>query len=247
MNVLIVFSHPETESSFNAAMLQRSVETLEAQGHEVKVSNLYKMNFNPVASGDDFIERRFPDQLQYDREQKFAAQNGFFAPDIAEELEKVQWCDMLILHFPLYWFSMPAIMKGWIDRVFVNSVIYGAGKRYETAGLAGKKAMVVTSCGGYESMFEPDGLLGDIKVALWHIHNGMLHYTGCQVLEPFVAYSPVFYGPEKAGQYLDEYAERLKGLETDEPMKFHYTHEFDENFKLKADIEPRSVGHKREK
>ena len=78
-----------------------------------------------------------------------------------------------------------------------------------------------------------------------HIHNGMLHYTGCKVLEPFVAYSPVFYGQERCKDYIEEYAYRLRHWQTDKPMEFHYTYEFDKNFKLKADIEPRSVGHRR--
>ncbi|EAQ64172.1 NAD(P)H quinone oxidoreductase, putative [Marinomonas sp. MED121] len=137
-------------------------------------------------------------------------------------------------------------MKGWVDRAFVSSVIYGAGKRYEKGGLKGKKAMVVTSCGGYESMFKADGLLGDLNVALWHIHNGIFHYTGCEVLPPYVAYSPTYYSQEQCVQYLDYYSDRLKSLESEKPLDFHYTHEFDENFKLKKEIEPRSTGHRRD-
>ena len=70
------------------------------------------MNFNPVASKADFQARRFPERLQYDREQKFAVENDALAADISAELEWLTWCDHLVLQFPLYWFSMPAIMKG---------------------------------------------------------------------------------------------------------------------------------------
>lgn len=73
MKILIVYAHHESKS-FNAALLARSVETLTRHGHEVKISDLYAMNFNPVATAADFRERRFADVLQYDREQKFAHQ-----------------------------------------------------------------------------------------------------------------------------------------------------------------------------
>jgi NAD(P)H dehydrogenase (quinone) len=151
MKVLIVYAHQETQS-FNAALLTRSVEVLTAHGHEVRVSDLYAMGFNPVATADDFHERRFPDRLQYDREQKHNYQGDSLSDDIAGEIEKLLWCDLLILQFPLWWFSVPAIMKGWIDRVFVNGAIYGSGRRYDTGGLNGRRAMVVTSTAAYPGM-----------------------------------------------------------------------------------------------
>ena len=69
-------------------------------GHEVQVSDLYAMGWDPVASGEDFTERRFPEQLQYDREQKTAVAARTFRGDVAEEIEKVVWCDLLVLQFP---------------------------------------------------------------------------------------------------------------------------------------------------
>lgn len=244
MKVFILYAHPEPEQSFNAALLKRSIEALEAEGHEVVVSDLYKMKFNPVASGGDFAVRRFPDRLQYDREQKYALQHDALSPDILAEIEKVQWCDLFITQFPLYWFSMPAIMKGWFDRVFVNSLIYGAGKRYETGGLKGRKAMVTVTAGAYESMFQPNGLLGDLEVALWHIHNGTFHYTGFEVLPPFVSWSPVHNGQEACDAYLDQYAQRLRNLDRLEPLQFHPQTDFGEDFLLKPEIKPRSAGHR---
>lgn len=247
MKYLIVFAHPEHERSFQRSLLDHAVSALEGAGHEVIVSDLYGMTFNPVASGDDFKTRRFEDRLQYDREQKAAVANGSLADDIAAELDKLLWCDVLVLQFPLYWFSMPAIMKGWIDRVFVNSLIYGAGSRFETGGLKGKRAMVCTSTGGFDTMFSPDGLLGDINVALWHIHHGTLHYTGFSVLPPFVAWAPVRAGDEACAAYHEAYAARLLDASEAEPqaapMPFHNTADFGEDFKMSADVEPKTVGH----
>ncbi len=129
--------------------------------------------------------------------------------------------------------------------MFVNSVVYGAGKRYENGGLKGRKAMVVTSCGAYPEMFEPDGVMGDINVALWHLHNGTLFYTGFEVLPAFVAYSPVFLGQEACDKYLNDYSTRLKNIDTTKPMKFHPLTDFGTDFKLKPDVTPLSAGHRR--
>jgi NAD(P)H dehydrogenase (quinone) len=245
MNVFILYAHPEPDASFQAALLKKGIDTLESQGHEVVVSDLYKMGFNPVASASDFSTRRFPDRLQYDREQKFAVDNDTLPEDVKAELKKVFWCDLFIVQFPLYWFSTPAILKGWFDRVFVNSVVYGAGKRYENGGLKGRKAMVVTSCGAYPEMFEPDGVMGDINVALWHLHNGTLFYTGFEVLPPFVAYSPVFLGQESCDKYLSDYSTRLRTIDTSEPMKVHPLTDFGPDFKLRPEVTPASAGHRR--
>src|SRR5689334_11951689 len=114
MNILVVYAHPEP-ASFNRALLQAAVETLAGEGHEVVVSDLYAMGFNPVAGPGDFTERRFPDALQYDREQKHATERQLYTPDIQAEIDKLVRCDLLILQFPLWWFSTPAILKGWID------------------------------------------------------------------------------------------------------------------------------------
>lgn len=245
MKYLIVFAHPENEHSFQRSLLDFSVSALEKAGHEVHVSDLYAMNFNPVASKADFESRRFPDRLQYDREQKHAVDQNTLPADVAAELEWLTWCDTLVLQFPLYWFSMPAIMKGWIDRVFVNTVIYGAGKRFETGGLSGKRAMVCTSTGGFDTMFQPDGLLGDMDAALWHIHHGMLHYTGLDVLPPFVGWAPVRVGDEKCEQYHEEYADRLLNAATTTPMAFHNTADFGPDYKMLPEVTPCTVAHRR--
>lgn len=246
MKYFIVFAHPENEHSFQSSLLKHSVSVLESAGHEVHVSDLYAMNFNPVASTTDFETRRFPERLQYDREQKFAVEQNTLAADISTELEWLAWCDHLIFQFPLYWFSMPAIMKGWIDRVFVNTVVYGAGKRFETGGLAGKRAMVCTSTGGFDEMFQPDGLLGDMDAALWHIHHGMLHYTGLKVLPPFVGWAPVRVGDEKCAQYHQEYAARLLSAASTTPMAFHNTSDFGADYKMRPEVTPNTVAHRRD-
>ena len=244
MKVLIVFAHHETKS-FNTALLARSVEELTALGHEVQVSDLYAMQFNPVATATDFRQRRFPDVLQYDREQKYSHQHQSFSDDIAGEIEKLLWCDLLILQFPLWWFSVPAIMKGWIDRVFVNGAVYGAGRRYDTGGLRGRRAMVVTSTAALEGMAAPDGLVGSLDVILWPIQNGTLAYAGCSVLPPFVSWNVNFVDEATRRGYLDDYGARLSRLEQTEPMFFHPLGDFGTDWRLKPGVEARAAGQRK--
>ena len=245
MKVLIVFAHPEPRS-FGAALLDQSLRTLGAGGHEVEVSDLYRMDFDPVARGSDFTERRFADRLQYDREQKHASQRGAFVTQIQAEIDKLLWCDLLILQFPLWWFSVPAIMKGWIDRVFANGTVYGSGgMRFDNGGLKGRKAMLAITTGCMPGMVEPDGLLGGIDVILWPLHHGTFGYSGLASLPPFLAWSIHYTDDEARERYLAAYAERLRGIETVEPLPSHGLGDFGADWRLKPGIEPRTAGHRR--
>ena len=245
MNVFIVFAHHEPKS-FNAALLARSVAQLKALGYKVQVSDLHAMHFNPLAGAQDFTARRFPDQLQYDREQKYAQEHQAFAPDIQAEIDKLLWCDLLILQFPLWWFSVPAILKGWIDRTFVNGVAYGKGRRMDTGGLKGRRAMMTVSTGCYENMVAPDGLLGDLNANLWHLQAGTLAYVGFEVLPPFMSWSIHYTDAARRGSYLDAYAERMRELETLQPLFFHPTRDFGPDWRLKPGVAPATVAHRRE-
>jgi NAD(P)H dehydrogenase (quinone) len=110
MKVLIVCA-TMSGRSFNASMLDTATVTLQASGHEVRLSNLQAMNFDPVTRPKDFAELKDPAHIRYDLEQRYAVEQGAFSDDIASELDKLLWCDCLILQFPLYWFSFPAIIK----------------------------------------------------------------------------------------------------------------------------------------
>ncbi len=80
------------------------------------------MQFNPIASKADFLELNQPEYFNYALEQRNASKNQLLAHDIQAETEKVKKADLVILNFPLYWTSVPAILKGWIDRVFVSGL-----------------------------------------------------------------------------------------------------------------------------
>ena len=227
MKVLIVHAHPEPKS-FTAALRDQAVATLEGQGHEVQVSDLYAMNWNPVASADDFSSRENPEYLVYALEQRLGVKSQSLAPDIQQELDKLLWADLLILNFPIFWFSAPAMLKGWIDRVLVSGICYGGKRFYDQGGLSGKKALVTVTLGGREHMFGDGAIHGPLEDMLRPILRGTLAYVGFDVLQPFVAWHVPYISDEARQEFLKNYQQRLDHVSDDQPMEFPRLAQFDE-------------------
>lgn len=227
MKVLIVHAHNEPRS-FNSALKDCAVEQLTGAGHEVQVSDLYAMNWNPVASAADFGCRANPDYLVYALEQRHNFEAGTIAPDIAAEIAKVQWCDLLILNFPLYWFSEPAILKGWIDRVMISGVFYGGKRIYDRGGMRGKRALVSLTLGGREHMFGPEAIHGDIHTLLRPLLQGSLAYCGFEVLPPFIGYHVPYVSAEARAGILADYGRHLHTLDDQQPLVFPSMDDFDD-------------------
>lgn len=217
MNVFIVHAHPEPRS-FCAAMCGTALEHLRAAGHQVLLSDLYAIGFNPVASSADFGQRRNPGYLVYALEQRHGQESGTLAPDVRAEIDKLLWCDLLILNFPVFWFSTPAMLKGWIDRVLVSGLTYGGRRFYDRGGLAGKRAMISITLGGQPHMFGPGGIHGPLDDMLRHLLRGTLAYIGLAVLPPFVAWHVPYIDQDARGAILQHLRERLAGIESMEPL-----------------------------
>ena len=227
MNVLIVHAHPEPQS-FTTAMKDLAVQELSNAGHQVEVSDLYAMNFNPVASATDFGSRKNPDYLVYALEQRINYENQTIAPDIAAEIAKLVAADLVIFSFPLYWFSVPAILKGWIDRVLVSGLTYGGKRFYDQGGLKGKKALLSFTLGGREHMFGPDAIHGEIETMLRPVLRGTLYYVGMDVLPPFIGYHVPYISPEARQQILEDYKQYLQNLDQLQPLEFPTLEQFDD-------------------
>ncbi|MGX1085940.1 NAD(P)H-dependent oxidoreductase [Pseudomonas sp. AP3_22 TE3818] len=227
MNVLIVHAHPEPKS-FTAALRDQAVETLQSQGHQVRVSDLYEMNWNPVAGAGDFRARENPEYLVYALEQRRSSQEQTLAADIQQELDKLLWADLLILNFPVYWFSTPAILKGWIDRVLVSGICYGGKRFYDQGGLRGKKALVTVTLGGREHMFGDNAIHGPLEDMLRPLLRGTLAYVGMDVLQPFVGWHVPYITDEARQDFLKGYRQRLENIGEDHPIAYPRLSQFDD-------------------
>lgn len=209
-------------------MKDLAVGELQARGHSVVVSDLYDMNWNPVASAADFGSRSHPDYLVYALEQRHNCQEQTLAADIRSELQKLLDADLVIFNFPIYWFSMPAIMKGWLDRVLVSGICYGGKRFYDRGGLKGKQAMLAITIGSRPHMLVADGVHGELNDMLRPILRGTLAYTGMTVLPPFVACHVPYISDEARLKILADYREHLRSVDTLEPLKFVSLDDFDD-------------------
>src|SRR5215510_2266414 len=117
MNVFLVHAHPEPRS-FSSALARTAAETLSSAGHTVAISDLYAAGFDPVSGRRNFVTVRNADYYKQQQEEMYAAEHNGFAPELEAEIRKLEQADLLIFSFPLWWFGMPGILKGWVDRTF---------------------------------------------------------------------------------------------------------------------------------
>ncbi|XP_051985274.1 ribosyldihydronicotinamide dehydrogenase [quinone]-like [Xyrauchen texanus] len=128
---LIVYAD-QSPASFNAAARDAAVEALTVQGYKVLVSDLYAMNFKASAIVEDIKgDLKNSEHFVYNEEMMVAWQDSRLSDDITEEQQKLKQADLVIFQFPLYWFSVPAIMKGWIDRVLIQGSAFSIQRMYD--------------------------------------------------------------------------------------------------------------------
>ncbi|GME76005.1 unnamed protein product [Ambrosiozyma monospora] len=228
MKVLVVFAHPEPKS-LNGSLFKVTVEELKKLGHEVKTSDLYAMKWKSNIDAHDFPGfNQDENRLIIADESVKCYKKYSLTKDVMEEQEKIEWADLLIFQFPFWWYSMPAILKGWFDRVLANGFAYGIGfskekprgECYGEGYLKGKRAMLSITFGDPETSYSERGIEGDIFDLLFPIQHGLLFYPGMDVLEPFLIYECNTFPKENYEKAADLLRERLKNIEKDAPIAF---------------------------
>ena len=180
-------------------MRRTAAEALAGAGNSLVVSDLYRDNFDPVPGPGQFPSRSDPEYFDLMREQAHATATGAAAPDVVREQARVAWADVLLFQFPFWWWSMPAILKGWIDRVFANGFAYGE------RNLSGKAAMLCLTAETRASRFAGDAAYPILDP----IEGGILRYCGLKVLPCFVAAEILSIGDEARRQRLDDFRDHL--------------------------------------
>ncbi|XP_042689121.1 ribosyldihydronicotinamide dehydrogenase [quinone] isoform X2 [Centrocercus urophasianus] len=177
------------------------------------------MQFEPRATRNDIVGcLHNSNEFSYAVEMTEAYKKGCLSNDLIEEQKKVQEADLLIFQFPLYWFSMPAIMKGWMDRVLVQGFAHDFPNCYDSGLLKNKLAMFSFTTGGTEEMYAKGSMSGDIRYILWPMQHGIMHFCGVKVLEPHICFAPEYVSEEKRKEMLSAWAQRLKTLWKEEPI-----------------------------
>ncbi|MBD5405490.1 NAD(P)H-dependent oxidoreductase [bacterium] len=168
-NILLVYGHPKTPKSFNFDLKERLVETLKAHGHNVLVRDLYEISFNPLLSSKDL-------ELIH---------NNQIPDDIKKEQDFIRNADVIIFIYPIWWAGQPAIIKGYIDRVFS----YGFAYMYKGGKVVGllpdKKAIIINSNGNSTELYKKDGFYDAMKLL---VDKGIFAFCG------FSKVKHLFYG-----------------------------------------------------
>jgi NAD(P)H dehydrogenase (quinone) len=213
VRLFIVHAHHEP-ASFNSALTREATASLSAAGHEVVVSDLYAMGFDPVSDRRNFKTVKDPNYLKQQNEESYASENNGYAVELQAEMDKLAWCDALILQFPLWWLGLPAILKGWVDRVFAVGRTYGGGRYFNRGILAPRRAMCSVTVGGPADAYSSVGAYGPLDPILRPINHGILGFVGFAVVEPFVVHAPARMSQEGRVDCLRAYRSRLLSLAT---------------------------------
>jgi NAD(P)H dehydrogenase (quinone) len=119
----------------------------------------------------------------------------------------------------MWWFSVPAMLKGWIDRVFANGVAYRYPEVPAWSGFLGGKRGMLVMTSSYEPSSFSDDSVGELTHVLHPLLHGTLAYTGMQVIDPFIAYAADSVDQDTRRRYLAELSARLSALPRSEPVR----------------------------
>ncbi|MEL1265571.1 NAD(P)H-dependent oxidoreductase [Pseudoxanthomonas putridarboris] len=164
MHALIVTAHPRPES-LTHAVAARLAEGVAASGHTAEIANLAAEGFDPRFNANDIAVhlRQAPP-----------------AADVLAEQARLDRADALVLVYPVYWWSMPGLLKGWIDRVFTNGWAYDEDAEGRLAKKLQRLAVHLVAIGGADMRtYARHGYFGAMKTQIDH---GIFGYCGARVM-----------------------------------------------------------------
>jgi NAD(P)H dehydrogenase (quinone) len=226
VRALIVHTHHEPKS-FCGALFRQAVQTLSEAGHEVVTSDLYSERFDQISDRRNFSSVFDAEYLKQQLEERHASEVNGFAPELEIEIRKLESCDLLIFTFPLWWFSMPAILKGWVDRAFPMGRIYGDEKLYENElGKTQKRALIIMTIGGPRETYSGYNINPSLENVLAPIQHGVFWFNGFLPLDPFIVWRPARISEEERKTYLSQLDERLRHLDQETPLRLPHLRDF---------------------
>lgn len=251
VHVLWVSAHPEPRS-LGGALRDEGVRAATGAGHEVQVSDLYAMGWKATVDADDFDRGESGERLRVAEQSQRALRAGTLRDDIRAEHDKLDWADVVVVQFPLWWYGMPAILKGWFDRVFVKGFAYGVtdpehpGRtlRYGQGNLAGKRALTVVTTGSPAPALGPRGINGQLDQVLFPLLHGTLWYTGMTVLPPVAIYGADRIDDDQYAHAAAALADRVTAIGDTEPIAFRQQNggDYDSDLVLRPEHAPDSSG-----
>lgn len=163
MKHLIVYAHPNPES-LNHAILDTTVNALKKNGHEVVVRDLYALDFQPVLKPEDTESMKA----------------GQTPNDIKTEQEFITEADVITFIYPIWWAGLPAILKGYVDRVFAYGFAYVPSEEGIIKLLKGKKGFIINIHSAPNEVYDEIGMTAGLKVTS---DIGIFDFTGIEPVE----------------------------------------------------------------
>lgn len=250
MHVLWLYAHPEPRS-LNAGLRDAGLAQLRAGGHEVVVSDLYAMGWKATLDQGDLGEPSTrPTELS--RATKRAYEAGTLAADIRVEQAKLLAADAVVLQFPLWWYSVPAILKGWLDRVLAKGFAYGIADperpgrtfRYGDGPLSGRRAQVITTVGSHAPAMGPRGINGQLEQVLFPLLHGTLFYVGMDVLPPLAIYGADRVDADDHARAVELVEDRVREFWSIQPIAYRHQNrgDYDDELILDPRLRPGEKG-----
>ncbi|WP_199921751.1 NAD(P)H-dependent oxidoreductase [Psychromicrobium lacuslunae] len=244
-NILWLSAHPEARS-LTGSLRRAGISRLAASGHRVVESDLYRMGWNPVLQPVPMAGQ--PISVTSDTRRAFLQRSQ--PEDVAREQQKIIEADALIVQFPLWWYGLPAILKGWFDRVFVSGFAFGKDPvngrrlRFEQGPFVAKRALAMTTLGDRAASIGPRGKSGELNELLFGLLHGTFAYTGMKVLQPWALPSADQLTEQHYAEVERRFLRRLDCLFSDPVLPYRplYSGQYTPDWELKTELKPAETG-----
>jgi len=190
MNNLVVFAHPNS-NSFGKGIVDAVVKASEETGNNVRVRDLYEIGFDPILKPSDFE----------------AFQSGKVPEDIIAEQEHIKWADVITFVYPVWWTSFPAMLKGYVDRVFSYGFAYEYVDGAPNGLLKGKKGLMFCTTGTPNEIYAANGMHNSMKQTT---DQGIFNFSGIEEVKHTFFGSVPHVTDETREEYLKEVTKIVK-------------------------------------
>lgn len=163
MNHLVIFAHPN-QKSFCKGIVDTIEKSSKENGAIIRIRDLYEIGFDPILKPSDFL----------------ALESGKKPGDIEIEQEHIKWADIITFVYPVWWSGFPAVLKGYVDRVFSYGFAYDSADGGIRGLLTDKKALVFCTTGSPNELYEENGMHNSMKQITG---EGIFNFTGVEVMK----------------------------------------------------------------
>lgn len=190
MKHLVIVAHPYSKS-FGKGIADTIEKEVLSNGSEVRVRDLYEIGFDPILKGSDLLN----------------LQTGNYADDIKTEQEHIKWADIITFVYPVWWAGLPALLKGYVDRVFANGFAFTYGETGPIGLLKGRKAILISTTGFPSEVYDQIGMHKSMEQTS---DEAIFKFCGVEVIKHVFFGAIPFSTEENRAQYLEEVKEIIK-------------------------------------